>query len=901
MPIALAHLLPTGIKGVVCAMILMGVISGDGIHLHSWSSILVQDVLMPLRTRPLPMGEHLRWLRAGIVGVAIFAFCFGALFKQTEYVLMWFQVTTAIFVGGAGSAIIGGLYWKRGTTAGAWVGLITGSTLCISGILARQWNPDFPLNGTQISFYAALISIAAYVLVSLVTCRAPHDMDRLLHRGIYAVEPEGGETVAVPLRRFSLRQIIGIDEHFTRSDRWVAYGLFGWSTFWFLVFVVGSTIYLIHPFSNEAWAQYWRVTAIWLPLVVTIVTTIWFTIGCTQDLRRFFQRLRGERVDVHDDGTVEDPAAAAPETAKPVMQPLSPGGIMRWREQAWLAGGVTFALLLAFDPSPRADSQSAVGTDFDLQGFIDHALAAGKKEILVPPGHYRVKPQHAHHLFLKNLDGVKIVADGVEMICTETTNALTIANCTNVTIRGLVIDYDPLPYTQGRITALSADKKVHDIELFDGYPDGDLVTGDRYEVYARDTRVLRCATYSGIVEKLDAKHFRFTKRGLSGAGDFEQVGDLCVMGAKWAPGGSAPHAVESDHCRNLRLDSVTVYASNCFGYLEHNGDGNTYYRCKLDRCPPVLDLVRRGSPRLRSTNADAFHSKFAVTGPSLLECTAKFQGDDCVNICGAYHMITACHGAELRVLANGDFLKPNEGVELLTYTGERLPDARVVAIVPDGMINAEEDAFRRKQKMNEEIRTRPNVQAYRVTLDRAVDVAMGSLICSTARVGNGFVVQGCDFGFNRSRGILIKASNGRVVGNTIAGSWMEAIKVSPEYWWLEAGSSDNVEISGNTIKDCRSVGIAVYANGGAGQVAPSGAHHRIAIIGNTISGSPLPNIAVTSTAGLQIERNLSAAPVKATPESNQMIHFMGLDDLPLRAVMWKNCVQITEAENEPKS
>jgi hypothetical protein len=32
-----------------------------------------------------------------------------------------------------------------------------------------------------------------------------------------------------------------------------------------------------------------------------------------------------------------------------------------------------------------------------------------------------------------------------------------ITRCTNVTVRGLTIDYDPLPYTQGRISAISAD------------------------------------------------------------------------------------------------------------------------------------------------------------------------------------------------------------------------------------------------------------------------------------------------------------------------------------------------------------------------------------------------------------------------------------------------------------
>jgi hypothetical protein len=534
------------------------------------------------------------------------------------------------------------------------------------------------------------------------------------------------------------------------------------------------------------------------------------------------------------------------------------------------------------------------GIAFDLQGFIDRELAAGKKVVVVPPGRYRVTPVAHNHLCLRDLHDVTVSADGVEMICTQTTRAILIDHCTNLTMRGLVIDYDPLPYTQGRITGLSADKKIHEVALCDGYPDGDLVTGDRYETYAHDTRLLRCPAYHGRLDKIDPKHWRFFK---DESGGLEQIGDFVVMGANYTPDGSAPHAIESSDCRNLRLDTLTVYASNCFGYFEHNGDGNTYYHCQLDRCPPDRDIVPRAEPRLRSTNADAFHSKFARQGPSLLECTAKFQGDDCVNICGAYHMVTACHLADLRVLANGDFLTPGESVELLTYAGARLPDARVVAIRPDGAINEEERAFLLRQQMNEEIKTRRDVKAYQVTLDRPVDLPAGSLLGSTERIGNGFVVEGCDFGFNRSRGILVKASHGRVSNNTVAGTWMEAVKVSPEYWWLEAGSSNDVQISGNRIQDCRSIGIAVYANGGNGQVALSGAHHQIAIAGNTISGSPFPEIAVTSTEGLRLDGNTLSAPAPGTPESASLLHFLQMDQSPLQPVMLKNCTQVSEINN----
>jgi len=114
-----------------------------------------------------------------------------------------------------------------------------------------------------------------------------------------------------------------------------------------------------------------------------------------------------------------------------------------------------------------------LGIDFDLQGFVDKAIQAGRRPVIIPPGRYRVTPHRRQHLVLQDLADINIVAKGVEMICTETTRALTISNCRNVTLSGLTIDYDPLPYTQGRIVKLSENNTVHDIELFDGYPRGD--------------------------------------------------------------------------------------------------------------------------------------------------------------------------------------------------------------------------------------------------------------------------------------------------------------------------------------------------------------------------------------------------------------------------------------------
>lgn len=504
------------------------------------------------------------------------------------------------------------------------------------------------------------------------------------------------------------------------------------------------------------------------------------------------------------------------------------------------------------------ESAGKLGRDFDLHGFIDAAVKAGTNPVQVPPGRYRVKPQQSQHLVLRGLANVVIDCTGVEMICIETTRALTIADCTNVTLRGLTIDYDPLPFTQGRITGLSPDKRVHEVTLFDGYPRANAVRNEKYEVFQPDTRLLRRETpHIESIEVIDDSRLRLTKAG-GGPDDPEQVGDLVVIAATHAPGGFAAHAIACSGNRQVVLEDVSVYASNCFGFLEHDCEATTYRRCRYDRRPPESDLVDR-DPRIRSGNADAFHSKHAVVGPRYLECVARFMGDDAVNICGDYSLVVATAGRTLRVLAkHGLNLRAGDTVELLAFDGSRLPDASIVAVRDAEAISPDEAVWLGSQRMDERLRTNAGgllSKGYDVDLDRDVDLPRGSVIASTRAMGNGFVIDRCTFGSNRSRGILIKASHGTITNCTLQGSWIVGILVSPEWWWLESGSSSDLVISGNSIVDCPTPGIVVNARGGNGQIAPAGAHRNISIVDNTFTNVALPCILCTSTEGLTLSHN----------------------------------------------
>lgn len=305
-PVALSVLLPIGLKGLFCSLMLLGVIAGDAIAMHSWGAILVQDVIMPRMKRQLSPKEHLHYLRLSIIGVAAFAFFFSLLFPQTQDIVLWWTITGSVFVGGAGSVIIGGLYWKKGTTAAAWSSMITGSCLSLLSIVVQTLDPEFPIHSQYLSLMVVVIAITVYVTVSLLTCKKDYDMDKLLHRGKYAI---AGEHLAAPepfWKRFYPAKLFGITDEFTRGDKIITYSLFGWTIFWFFFFLVGTGWnFFVHPLSLGWWADYWLITGILIPFLIGIVTTIWFTWGGLYDVKMLFQRLKSEKRDAHDDGTVQ--------------------------------------------------------------------------------------------------------------------------------------------------------------------------------------------------------------------------------------------------------------------------------------------------------------------------------------------------------------------------------------------------------------------------------------------------------------------------------------------------------------------------------------------------------------------------------------------------------------------
>ncbi len=340
-PLVLAKLLPTGLIGAMAAVMLSAFVSTHTTYLHSWGTIFIQDVVMPFRKAPMAPEQHLRLLRWAIAGVAVFIFMFSLLYEQNQAILLFFAITGAIFAGGSGAVIIGGLYWKRGTTPAAWTAMLSGSSIAVSGIIlgkasddmkstgkafwgafdwlapdaatgAAQWIATNLPNGQEIWGLGMACSAVLYVLVSLLYKPREFDLDRLLHRGPHAIAGETTVEDPAPSRGW---RMLGMGREFSRRDRALYVLTYTWTAAWTIVFIIGTSWFLTRRVTHgnwggydSVWIRYWEIY-LWIQIGISAVVVIWFGIGGLSDLRSMIRQLATMERDPNDDGRVRDDEA----------------------------------------------------------------------------------------------------------------------------------------------------------------------------------------------------------------------------------------------------------------------------------------------------------------------------------------------------------------------------------------------------------------------------------------------------------------------------------------------------------------------------------------------------------------------------------------------------------------
>lgn len=306
-PLVLTEILPAGVKGLFFAVMVFLSITTHNTYLHSWGSIFIQDVFIPITGKTFTPEKHIRLLRRSIVGVAVYAFIFGMFYSPSVPVFMYWAITGALWLPGAGAAVIGGLYWRRGTTVAAYTSLGFGMAVGVFGLVVPRWYQNrtgelFPLNNQYLFFIAVVGCCLLYASVSLLSGKGRRfNLERMLHRGAWAIP--GEHTLHREMRLSPWQRLVGLTHEFSFMDRVLAIALVVWNLGWVSLFGVVTLLNLVAPFGDEWWLGFWK-GYVWFYLAFNLLLAVWFTFGGVADIRYLMRTIKDVVRDETDDGRV---------------------------------------------------------------------------------------------------------------------------------------------------------------------------------------------------------------------------------------------------------------------------------------------------------------------------------------------------------------------------------------------------------------------------------------------------------------------------------------------------------------------------------------------------------------------------------------------------------------------
>ena len=503
-----------------------------------------------------------------------------------------------------------------------------------------------------------------------------------------------------------------------------------------------------------------------------------------------------------------------------------------------------------------------------VQVLLDHAAKTHAARVQLPAGRVVVEK----NLRLDKAEDLIIEGQGTTLVFSDHRGTgWSFRSCRNITLRNFAIDYDPLPFVQGRITSRSDDGKRYDFTVIEGYPGLRKEDAEHYrQAYVFESDRPRWKPwvpdlYARRVEIVDPRHGRFVMGYPPPFHQLLQVGDRIVLTIR------SGSAIRMDGCENVRVDDVTFLAAPGAAYLARYLRGDNHYRYTIKPGPPPPGATE---PRLISSCADGLNIAFATKGPLIEGCKFSFMGDDSVNL----------HGATLAVVERRN---PTELLVAWPYAAEQLasvirPGAAVRRLRPGNyevLGTAKLTGFapfdRPRPEHLEMIRKAwPRNPAgrgsvFRLTLAEPLSAEPGEFVDIPDSNAPGFVIRDCVFEDHRARGLRIMASHGVIERNIFRRLKMNAITVGAEYgFWREAGWTADVTIKDNIIEDvCRDAAllrsqayvlgaISVFGAGDLPSPLPTWPGNRhIVIEKNTVRNCPIAGIFAAAVQGVQIRGN----------------------------------------------
>lgn len=469
------------------------------------------------------------------------------------------------------------------------------------------------------------------------------------------------------------------------------------------------------------------------------------------------------------------------------------------------------------------------------------AQDAGEKKIVIPKGRYHLRtdgnPERPGALLaITGADGLSVEGDRAELITSGSSSLFFFIQCEDVRVRGLTIDQDRPPFSEGTVIA-SADRHF-DVKVLDAYPvrGGEPVTAfmtynpktrlpdgrdlDVYRSVARTERIAPQVLRVHLMRPIPVP-----------------VGKLLVLRHSVYEGG----AFRFYRCRDVRVEDVTVHATSGMGLVGHVCEDVTLKRFDV--------RMRPGSDRLMSATADATHFGGCKGAVVLEDCTFEGMGDDGANIKSGLYLIVRERVDDRTVLGQHNLRMVD-----LPDAGDVMEFSRVDTLVPfaSGKVRAA------KLEPGE-----GNVHRVEFESPLPDELRVGDVLGNVSR-GPKLRMRRCTVRANRARGVLCQTRDVVIEDCTFEHCTSGGVLVLTEvtHFFESIGTRDVV------VRNCRFTDCNRGAASAEGVLCAMawlkdfahppgpGVHRNVTFANNRIVGTPESAIFAAGVDGLKIVGNV---------------------------------------------
>ena len=498
----------------------------------------------------------------------------------------------------------------------------------------------------------------------------------------------------------------------------------------------------------------------------------------------------------------------------------------------------------------------------DAVPAIREALAAAKRlhgapaVIQFEPGRYLCagtggktsRPASAVCIGMDAFTNLTVDGQGATLVGQELAQLLVARNSHSITVRNLIVDWEPLPHTAGYVVGLLKDEQAFDLapkipahppagRIVQGIlaynPDGHRLADSGWEVY--QTQGERDANPTELTP--DGNLRIFQRRGTQ----LPEV-DTAVIVRHQVYG---INAFTFQNCSDALLENITVHAVPGMAVV-----------CQQSRDVTIRRMrVVPSAGGWMSATADAMHFNCCRGQITVEDSEFCGMGDDAINIHAMYGLVTARVDAHTLEVGRGRMHSYYDKVRAIWDAP--LPEDRLEYSGGDEPLLAQGEL--RVVRARQDLAKQRTVIQFADPLPAAVT---NGTVLSNLSATPSVRIRRCHVHGNRARGMLLQTRDVVLedcVFEDVSGAGAQICTDAAD-WWESLGSRD-VTVQRCTFRRCnfgvarRAAALDIFSDLAKGRQSAAGVHQRLHLLDNTFDENSGAAIHVGSADGVDVRSN----------------------------------------------